>query len=125
MSLENQDFIAIQGTDFDIDFENIISETTGALVTSDSISRAVWGLVRMDNPYESALLITSDESANIEFPEDGKIRVKIHPEHFSHLDPGYYLHELKIDNRGRIVSLARGKMLLKIEIAKAYGGDQQ
>lgn len=114
MAKYNQDFILPANDGMDLRFENIINETTGALITVGDIMGATWGMT----PFETEttpLIEKSLSGGTIETPEDGVVVVKIFPSDTEGLS-GEFTHELRLLSATIPHTAARGKMTIKYQV---------
>jgi hypothetical protein len=104
MAIENQDFTLHQRTNLNLRFE--VSLADGVLIPQQDIDHASWGMVPL-GMKEPALTVST-----VTIEGDGIIVVKLTPS-MTNLEPGYYWHELRVMNLGKLFVASSGKVLIK------------
>jgi len=115
MAMENQDCTQYLGTDFELVFSDIKDTVNGRLIDPGSVEAVSWAMGYFEESGEAIVQKTLDVDATM--TEPGRITIRVRPEDTENLEPGFYSHELRIKNIGRIITLSRGKILFKYKIA--------
>jgi hypothetical protein len=119
MAIENQDFVLHQGTTLNLRFEVLAPD--GSMLPLEDINNIWWGMIDIGGSEAAIVADYQMADGRIEYSESepGIILVSISPE-TTFIEPGYYWHELRIQNGPNLFVASSGKVLVKPSLVSSF-----